>query len=348
MQMATNGQVRVGDEAWHEERWQPVAALPELRGRLSADPWDAWDSTEDATSDDVIARVQEPEEVEPEPEEAPPRRMVIRRQPEGVPPPGRPPAAVHSPGFGPTDGAPDEELDDEEDDPSPGDEVPLGQVIAFPQPRTRVPKLPVFPPNTPRSNQPTVRLRRVFAFVMLGASALAVVYLWVLTVGSTQGVQKAKPETQTDAEPTTLQPISSTTADPYRDMLLSLRGRLPQEVKSVRTPPDLGDAVLIELQNLETSVESVSAEVTKWTGPRGDQPKDATVVATFRDTESVDRDLAAFGLVMGRYMRAYAMKIPDARMVFHSPEGDVGRTIDAQSALDLYSGKTPLKQFLAE
>lgn len=352
IQMAANGQVRHGDDAWFEERWQPVAALPELRGKLGTDPWDAWDENEGAKADSIVAKFQtpeaEPEELVPEelePERGPARgRVVVRRVAE--------PTVIH----------PEPDLPDEEDsgDDGEADEVEpeaqgRGQVIAFPRPRRPV-ELPPMPANTPRGATPAVRASRVFGWLVLGMVALGIGWLWMWSVSSSAGVQKAYVRPAATTKPTPLIGAGASGAgtggsgvassDSLHEMLASLRARLPQEVKSVRQPPDLADAILIELQNLQTSVETVDAAVTHWSGPRGDQPKEATVVVTFRDTQTLNRDLLSFGLVLGRYMQAYPMKIPDARVIFHAETGDTGMAIEAQTCADLYRGRITLQQFL--
>lgn len=327
IQMAANRQVRNGDEVWFQERWQAVGALPELLGRVGTDPWDAWEG--DESGDD--APVPEPEEIEPEPLVEEPRRMVIRAPSAPARPTEVEPEAGSASGI---DGdVPEEEA------------ATLGQVIAFPAPRPR-PALPAMPPNTPRSPAPLVRASRLIAFLVLGVAGLAIAWLWVLATGSTAGVQRGSVRPEATTTPTPLHP--TTTADPSRELLLSLRARLPQEVQGVHKQADLGDAMLIELQNLETGVEAVDAVVTAWTGPKLDQPKEATVVVTFRDTQNLERDLGSFGLVLGRYMRAYSIRVPDARVVFHSAEGDVGRTIDSQTCIDLYNGRLQLGKFLEQ
>ena len=84
VQMAANRQVRNGDEVWFQERWQAVSALPELQGRVGADPWEAWEGEDPAETAPPAA--SEPEEVEAEPIVEVPRRVVIRKPP---PPPPR-------------------------------------------------------------------------------------------------------------------------------------------------------------------------------------------------------------------------------------------------------------------
>ncbi len=334
VQMAANRQVRNGDEVWFQERWQAVSALPELQGRVGADPWEAWEGEDPAETAPPAA--SEPEEVEAEPIVEVPRRVVIRKPP---PPPAEPEPEPGRDG----DGADDEEPANPAE-PS-GMEAVRGQVIAFPSPRPRL-TLPDMPARTPRVTPPVVRWSRVGGFLILGGAGLAVAWLWVLMAGSTAGVRHEAVMPAATTSPVPLHPTGST--DPSRELLQGLRGRLPQEVESVHQPADLGDAILIELQNLETSVEGVDAVVTAWTGPKRDQPKEATVVVTFRDTQTLERDLAAFGLVLGRYMRAYAIRVPDARVVFHSETGDMGRSIDAQTAVELYNGRLTLAKFVAQ
>lgn len=317
VQMAANRQVRTGDEVWFEDRWQGVGALPELQGRLGNDPWEAWDA------EDPAQEPEEPEEVQPEPIPDTPPRMVIRKpEPVDTPPEGVRPAPA-APAGGPVE--------------------QLGQVIAFPGPRPRR-ELPAMPPNTPRSPPPLVRASRVAVFLLLGIAALAVAWLWVIATGSTAGVrlEQARPPATSTATP--LHPTPG--QDPARELLQGLRARLPQEVKSVRQPADLGDAILVELQNLETGVTTVDAVVTRWGGPKNDQPKEATVQATFQDLETSDRDVASFGLVVGRYVRAYGLRVTDARVVFQDAAGDRGMTLDGDACAELYNGRLPLSKFI--
>ena len=370
VQMALNGQVRNGDEAWFQERWQPAGALPELKGKLDKpgklegiDPWEAWDEGEDGSADDALARFQGPVELDAIPvldmeALAPvPPRLTLRTRPKPVSPPPAVERAADSEG----------DVDDDGEDELPEGAVNYrseptaagsgsagggradagGQIIAFPTPRPRV--LPLMPPNTPRSGAPLVRASRVFGFLMLGGAVLGIGYLWMFTVSSTRGVQQPVARPAATTEPVLLRPTADSSAgDPSRDLLASLRGRLPQEVQSVRSPQDLEDAMLIELQNLESGVDLVTAEITRWTGPKIDQPREGRVTVTFRDIDNLERDQAAFGLVLGRYMRAYSMDISEARLVFHTPNGDQGREVSAKSALELYNGGITLKAYLAE
>lgn len=371
VQMALNGQVRNGDEAWFQERWQPAGALPELKGKLDKpsklegiDPWEAWDEGEDATAEDALARFQGPVDVDAIPvldmeALAPvPPRLTLRTAGKAPPPAPKAPerAAVGDQGEDGDDGGDDD--GDGDGDGGAVDYGPVlpesaarpdagGQIIAFPTPRPRA--LPPMPPNTPRTGAPLVRASRVFGMLMLGAIVLGIGYLWMFTVSSTRGVQRPAARPAATTEPVPLHPTADATAgDPYRDLLASLRGRLPQEVQSVHSPQDLEDAMLIELQNLESGVDLVTADITRWTGPKIDQPREGKVTVTFRDVDHLDRDQAAFGLVLGRYMRAYSMDISEARLVFHTPSGDQGREVRARSALDLYNGGITLKAYLAE
>lgn len=319
VQMAANRQVRTGDEVWFQDRWQGVGALPELQGRLGNDPWDAWEAEDPAPE-------PEPEEIQPEPIPDAPRRMVIRT-------PARP--------DGPPDAA-QATAEPPADEPEEVDHA-LGQVIAFPAPKPRR-ELPAMPPNTPRSAPPLVRASRVAVFLLLGIAALAVAWLWVIATGSTAGVRREQVRPPATSTATPLHPTPG--QDPARELLQGLRARLPQEVKSVRQPADLGDAILVELQNLETGVTSVDAVVTRWGGPKNDQPKEATVQATFRDLESSDRDVATFGLVVGRYIRAYGLRVTNASVVFQDPAGDRGMTLDGDACADLYNGRLALSKFI--
>ncbi len=336
IQMAANGQVRHGDDAWYQERWQPVGALPELQGKLGADPWSAWEENDGAGAESIVARFQapdaEPEEIAPDAiEPVPPpegRRLVVRRPPE--------PTLV-----------PEDLPDDDRDAPSPGpDEAgERGQVIDFPRPRRPIDRSDM-PPNTPRGPPPVVRASRVLMGLFLGGCLLALGWLYMSIIGSSEGTQapKVRPPATTTATPLV---GSGPADDALHQMVASLRTRLPQEVQTVKKPGDLGDAILIELQNLQTSVEGVDATVTQWTGPKGDRPKSASVVVTFHDTQSLNRDLLSFGLVLGRYQRAYPeLKIPDARVVFHADDGDRGLTIDAESCLEVYSARITVQKYL--
>ncbi len=366
VQMALNGQVRNGDEAWFQERWQPAGALPELQGKLDKpaklegiDPWEAWDDGEDSTAEDALARFQGPVEVDAIPvldmeALAPiPPRLTVRTAGKSAPPaPKRDRAGVLASAGDSTDDGdadmPDDAVDYEPVAPESAARSDAGgQIIAFPTPRPR--PLPPMPPNTPRTGAPLVRASRVFGLLMLGAVVLGIGYLWMFTVSSTRGVQRAAARPAATTEPVPLHPTADASAgDAYRDLLASLRGRLPQEVQSVHSPQDLEDAMLIELQNLESGVDLVTADITRWTGPKIDQPREAKVTVTFRDVDHLDRDQAAFGLVLGRYMRAYSMDVSEARLVFHTPSGDQGREVRARSALDLYNGSITLKAYLAE
>lgn len=333
VRMAAQGQVRTGDEVWLDERWQPVGALPELRGKLDgADPWAAWEDGEDAEA--ALAQYQEPEEVDAVPldatAEVTPAAAV---RPAVAPPTASGPAVAAAPGVS----------------PAPPPASPGGQLIDFPKARTRPVVLPPMPPNTPRGGAPLVRASRVFGMLMAGGALLSVAYLWMVSVGSMHGVRTPTPRPEATTAPVPLHPTAAApVVDPYRDLLASLRARLPQDVQVVHASGDLEDALLIELQNLETSIDGVTADVTRWTGPKNDKPKQVSLAVTFRSVDNLDRDLASFGLVLGRYMRAYDLDVTAARAVFHTDAGDQGRDVDAAAALALYNGTLPLKTYLAQ
>ena len=141
LQMAQNGQVRNGDDVWFQERWQPVGALPDLQGKLGADPWAAWDDGDAAPADSLVARYNdgrargsaaagpgalsgtepgeaEPDEIEPEAISEVPRRLVLRArpsEPEEVVPDPEDPADEEGDEVETTDLEEDFVTDDDED-----------------------------------------------------------------------------------------------------------------------------------------------------------------------------------------------------------------------------------------
>ena len=124
-----------------------------------------------------------------------------------------------------------------------------------------------------------------------------------------------------------------------------LRNRLVGEVRPVTAPGQLGDALLIDLQNLQVDVSAVDAVVTQWSGRQSDVPRKAEVHVTLGSDTELDRELAGVALAVGRYKRALRLDIPLVEVKVTTGEGELRTTLDAKKAEELYIGRISLDQF---
>ncbi len=109
------------------------------------------------------------------------------------------------------------------------------------------------------------------------------------------------------------------------------------------------EALFIELGRVKLDVASVRVTATDWAGRNRDVPKSAEfrVQLRFRSGE-LDRELAAVGLVLGKYIQRYSLEVPYLEVVMASPEGGDAKLfqLEPDSARRFYIQRVDLKEFL--
>lgn len=144
-------------------------------------------------------------------------------------------------------------------------------------------------------------------------------------------------------------------AEPYDTMLADLRAGLPSQVAQIDNAQELATAISRDLGRLGASAV-VQAEFGYLPGQDvaelgivGQPFRIAHVSATFTEGQT-DRDLAAFALVLGRYMHAYQLDVPSAQF-YVDPVGNIAPTeqlaLDSKKAEAMYAGLMDLPTFLA-
>lgn len=284
------------------------------------------------------------------PRSAPPEPQVAAAGPEPVPPPLRAaPEEPVAPMLSPRPRRP----------PPPAETGPLpgAEVIRFPTPRPEArdvwtPERPAPPPAAP-----LVRPGVLLGYLAMGLLVLGIGAWWTrLGADGNYGVRpRATRSTVAVAPPTAPAAATSTGSGPRlgapaSDPLLlleeELRAGASGTLRPVRRPGDLGDAVLIDLQNLRVGVETVQAEVTEWSGRMLDEPRRARVSVQLYSADELDRSLGAVAMVVGRYKSAYRLQMEPIEVRVRTSQGDGRKTLDADRAEAFYAQRLSLRELL--
>lgn len=230
----------------------------------------------------------------------------------------------------------------------PGQPSSRGEIIDFPRAQRPVPRLPPAR-ERPREPVPLIRPARLFAWVAIGVAALSGVYGWVhFNATSRVGISTTTPDPPPKAaKPSSDLTVRNAVAEPSLEQITKeLRAGLTGEVRTIHEDSQLGDALLIDLQNLHTGVISVEAPVLEWAGRDHDHPGRVEIHARLEDGQPLDRQLGAVAMVTGRYMRAFGMRVDVLEVVLHGADGDKATTLDPAAAQDYYIGRVTLEQLL--
>ncbi len=204
----------------------------------------------------------------------------------------------------------------------------LGQIIDFP---ARPPRTTGLRAPTPEST-PLVRPGRLAALITGGVLVLG--GLWAVQAMSHSGtpqVVSVGAKVSTAAAP-----------DPFKVLEKELRAGVLGEPRPVRRPPDLGDAVLVELQKLNLDVVDVRAPVTRWTGRKGDDPDAAELHVVFHPSADLNHDLGAILLVAGRYKLRYDLELAPIEAIAQDAAGSRAATLDGAKAEAFAKGRIGL------
>ena len=134
----------------------------------------------------------------------------------------------------------------------------------------------------------------------------------------------------------------------YAVMEDELRGRLMPQTRDIAKDGDLEEALLIELTRQRVEVKRVQARVQTWTGRRGDVPQVADFQIWVKSKPGeLDRELAAVGLVVGKYINFYSLEVPLFDVTFEGLGPTPRRqSIDPNAARYFYRQRLNIVDFL--
>ena len=251
--------------------------------------------------------------------------------------------------------------------------VPPNNVIAFPSPSgpstlgphalapihasalMDLPTLQVKPKPEPRTGPRW----GVLSLVAFGCFALvAIVHSWVRHV-ATQTFTPSVPPPPAVVAPVESsgpdltaaiveKPIEMAAIDELTKLDQELRGRIRTELGSVTEDGDLESSLYVDLSRMNLSELKVDAVVTAWGGKKRDVPQSAEIQVGFRSRPGeLDREFAAVGLIVGRYIQSYSLDVPRFEVLLDAGEGAVRRwPIDPAQARNYYMRRTDLPTFL--
>jgi len=127
-----------------------------------------------------------------------------------------------------------------------------------------------------------------------------------------------------------------------------LRERIPASpVELGGGPDDLASALLLELSNMKLGPVKVSAPVVSWTGAQNDVVEVADIEVRLTTSGSIERELGAVGLVVGKYLQHYGFEVRNFAVVVTGEDGvSRKRQIEPTAARHLWSGRKDLYAFL--
>jgi hypothetical protein len=146
----------------------------------------------------------------------------------------------------------------------------------------------------------------------------------------------------------TAPPARSEPSSASVELEADLRARMIDAPKDVNAPGQLEDALLIEFTRMQVQTTSIKAPVLTWAGRKDDVPQSAEIHIRYRSSPGeLERELGAIGLVVGRYVHAYALDVPVLDVVVER-EGTEPRqlAIDPGVAQRFYLKRVGLDDFL--
>jgi hypothetical protein len=136
--------------------------------------------------------------------------------------------------------------------------------------------------------------------------------------------------------------------DDFQRLEDELRARMRPRPQEVSKPGDLADALYVEFSRMNLEDLRVEAEVIGWAGRKPPVPKVAEVVVRFRSRGELDRELAAVGLVMGKYVQAYSMQVTRLEAIVEGiDELPRRQSIRAEQARLFYVERLGMVEFLS-
>ncbi len=126
-----------------------------------------------------------------------------------------------------------------------------------------------------------------------------------------------------------------------------LRARMRPRPQEVKVAGQLENALYVELSRMELRNLRVEAQVLNWSGRKDPIPKVAEVVIRFESRGELDRELAAIGLVMGKYVQAFSMAVPRLEAIIEGIDNVPRRqVIDGERARLFYIQRISMVEFL--
>ena len=243
--------------------------------------------------------------------------------------------------------------------PSPLGPSTLGPHALAPlnaEPLMELPALQVKPKPEPRSG-PRWGMLVLVGFVAFGL--VGAVNAWVRHVASQTFAPRPPPEAVAAAPnptpapaPASVEPPPAPVADGAVDELTALdqelRGRMRTDLGAVKEEGDLESALYVDLSRMGLSDLKVDAVVTAWGGKKRDVPQSAEIQVGFRSQPGeLDRELAAVGLIVGRYIQSYELDMARFEVLLDTGESGVRRwPIDPAQARNYYIRRSDLPTFL--
>ncbi|MCB9758289.1 MAG: hypothetical protein H6739_00475 [Alphaproteobacteria bacterium] len=349
--------------AW-DELDDPDAELPTPRPPLAELPEDE-PSTED----------------EPAPAPARPVRQVVPMTPR--PRPQRRVAAVSGVIEDEPSELPEVDVEPLLEEPRPQPEVvrPMGEVIAFPGPRavplpvTPLPRLDPEPRPVPVARPSAKEVKRevpgrywAMGAVLVVAATLTAGWVWYVKslAGYTSprgadGAVDVGPAVIDDPvedppvvrDPGSDDPVApsepltpSTPNDAESDLLAELRAQLSAAVPDLHGSEDaLSDALFVDLQRL-ASVRRAKADVILWSDGDANLPQLVELHIVLNDSGDPLRDIAAAGLVAGKYIHQFDLQVRRLEVAVVYDDGtSKGRNYDPKAAAELYTSRGTLRAF---
>lgn len=347
------------------EQWVPLASV---LNAPKQNPWDVWEQADEVDPKEIWkeystgshpAVPHRPDEAEDLPSSAlAPVEDDKNRGPRMVINGGKRPASGKVINFPTRASAPKVE-GSQALAPEPLDSIeslePLEPVPLRPPPRPiKVPTL-----KAPEEPPPATRWPLLIGVTLMGVLALVGIRWWVVGQATERfpTLEAAPVASEPAAAPSTTPPEAtpptattpSTGPAPYGELEATLRERLPQDIRDVTDGVTLEDALTVELHAMRTNVMRVEAPVSGWVGRGADRkPKVIELGVYLRsDADRFDQDLAAVGLVVGKYVLRYGYEVQRLEVVFEGlSQGESRIKVNPESARLFYLGRKDLLQFL--
>ena len=243
----------------------------------------------------------------------------------------------------------------------------VGKVIAFPTPHAlrpppssggyaldAMPLPPLPPPPLPNLQRPPRKAPKhtsQLSFMRLGL--LVVVGVFVLLLGRAYVQDTAAtvlpPHPAMLAEATSGDvPEPEPVVAPYAMMESELRAQMSLDLLEADSETSFEEALLIELGRVKLDVSSVRVSVGEWAGRKRDVPQSAEfrIKLRFR-TGEIDRELAAVGLVVGKYIQRYSLDVGHFEVVMEQPNGELlSHRLNPEASRKFYIQRLDLMAFL--
>jgi hypothetical protein len=165
-----------------------------------------------------------------------------------------------------------------------------------------------------------------------------------------RGKLKAGPETVQAVAPLNSAPEAPQGGPSrYDAMFADLNDRMLPGTQDVSGADGLESALLIEFSRLKFNALHVVAPVVAWEGTKAEVPAEVNVEISYTSPNGeIDRELTAIGLVVGKYMQQYDLRVPRLEITIQEAgKPDHKRVIDARDARRLYLRQITVERYLA-